>query len=61
MSTPFEELCLRFETLLTQLKQAQRPKERAVILSDMAEVILELDKLLSFKIENGLFSRPTPN
>jgi hypothetical protein len=47
MSTRFEELCLQFETLLAQLKQAKRPKERTAILSDMAEVILELDELLS--------------
>jgi hypothetical protein len=53
MRTQFQELCVQFETLFKQLKQARGPKERRAVLCDIADVVLELDALLSDEIESG--------
>jgi hypothetical protein len=46
MST-FQELCVKFDALLIQLKQANGSKERRAILCDIADLVLAMDELLS--------------
>ena len=57
MSTTFDELCVQFDTLLTQLKQANGSKERRAVLCDIANLVLEIDALLSGDIDGYSFSR----
>ena len=53
MGTEFQMLSVQFETLCIQLKQAKGAVERRAVLCDMAEIILELDQLLSIEIQSS--------
>jgi hypothetical protein len=47
MGTTFDELCVQFDALLEQLKQASGSKERRAVLCDIADLVLKIDELLS--------------